>query len=161
LPAEVQSIWPDGLTAWLSEPLPPQSTPVLLDDAPSASSKTSPYLISEPVIKITFLSAAGMVSSSTSQTQLAPSARASSSSFRRRFIRNPISSPRNFYPASSPSFFPCHRQSLQFSFSAILLALLLLLWFTLTSTRLLFRLRGRDSAPDPHPVRQLWHVMVP
>ncbi len=129
---EFQFTWPDGQTSWFSEPLPPRSSPVSLDVAIFVAPKIRSSFTAELGTKITSPSAACM-----------------------------ISSPRNSYPASSLLFFPRHRQSLEFLLVSILLAWLSLIWVTLKSAQFSFPLDGRDVAPDLHPARRLWHVMVP
>jgi hypothetical protein len=130
---EVDSFWPEGLTSWLSAPLPPRSPPVLSDDAVFASPATLCSSIPEQGTRINFPSATYMVSSPISKIDL----------------------------ASTFLFVSPLRQSLQLSFSVIFPVLLLLIGFTLTFDRLSSSIDRGDTALKLLPVQQLWHVMVP
>jgi hypothetical protein len=153
---EVDSFWPEGLTSWYFEPLPPRSLRISLDDALIASPKILSSSIPEKETKITFSSDGCMVSSPISQTKITPSHTVSLPFLRRPRLKNPISSLRSSYPASSTSFLPR-----QCWFSAVVLVLVSLIWFTLKSARFSVRLDGHDAAQALLPVRQLWHLMIP
>jgi hypothetical protein len=132
-----------------------------LDDVLPTLPKTSSSFIQEQDVVITSAPAACLVSLHISQAPIVPSDQVSSTPLRCRHIRNLIFSHQNSYSMSSSSLFSHHCLCRQFVFSAILSVLLSFVWFILTSAQFIFRLDGHDIAFDLHPVRQLWHVMVP
>jgi len=144
--------WPPGVTSWLSEPLPPRSSLVSLADSLPLPSLLVSWAVCDQGNKI---------SSPTSRIATTLFARIDLSPFRRRHTTHLISSPRNYYPASSLLFFPPRRHLLHSTISAILSILLSLIQFILPRNQLRLHPASHIPIQALPPVRQLWHVLVP
>ena len=156
----IDSVWADGPPEWLCEPLPPRSRPYLLDHDVAASTEPQCSSLQDPGTQIILPAAMDLMSSATAPITPCLIGSICSSTFRRQHLKNSMSSPRNYSPASRLFLLPT-RPYLQLSSCARLSVLLLLFGFILTSSSFNFSTDHRYAAHELHPGWQIWHVMVP
>jgi hypothetical protein len=156
----VDSVWPDGPTEWLSEPLPPRVRPYILDNDVVALPEPQCSSLQDPGTRIILPAATDLISPATAPITSCLIGSVCSSTFRRQHFKTSISSPRNYSPVSRLFFLPA-RPSVRLSFCASLSVFLLLFGFILTSGSFNFSTDSRYAAHELHPGWQIWHVMVP